>query len=49
MQIVVPAGIVMVDGIILSKIKIKVHDFIKASKNKNTSVKVLSVIQVLPL
>ena len=44
MQILVPAGIVMADGIILSKIKIKVDDFIKASKNKNTSVKVSSLI-----
>ena len=40
MQILAFAGIMMVDGIILFKIKIKVDDFMKASKNKNTSVKV---------
>jgi len=44
MQILVLAGIMTVDGIILCKIKIKVDDFMKTSKNKNTSVKVSSVI-----
>jgi len=34
----------MVNGITLSKIKIKIDDFMKASKNKNTLVKVPSVI-----
>ena len=34
MQILAPAGIVMVDGIILSKIKIKVDDFIRHLKIK---------------
>ena len=48
MQILALAGIMM-DGTILFKIKIKVDDFMKASKDKNTSVKVSSVIQVRPL
>jgi len=43
-QILALAGIMLVDGIILFKIKIKIDDFMKASKNKNTSVKVSSVI-----
>ena len=38
------AGIIMVNGIIFSKIKIKIDDFMKASTNKNTAVKVASVI-----
>jgi len=42
-QILALVGIINdVDGIILSKIKIKVDDFMKASKNKNTLVKVSS-------
>ena len=36
MQILTLAGIMMMDGI-------KVHDFMKATRNKNTSVKVSSV------
>ena len=44
MQIHALEGIVMVDGIILSKIKIKVDDFMNASKNKKISVKVTSVV-----
>ena len=44
MQILALAGIMTVDGIILCKIKIKVDDFMKTSKNKNTSVKVSSMI-----
>jgi len=48
-QILALAGIIMVNGIILSKIKIKIDDFVKASKNKNTSVKVPSVTLVIPL
>jgi len=43
-QILALAGIMMVNGIILSKIKIKIDDFMKASKNKNILVKVPSVI-----
>jgi len=43
-QILALASIMTVDGIILFKIKIKVSDFMKTSKNKNTSVKVSSVI-----
>ena len=38
MQILALAGIMM-DGTILFKIKIKVDDFMKVSKDKNTSVK----------
>ena len=44
MQILALAGIMMVNVIILSKIKIKIDDIMKASKNENTSVKVPSVI-----
>ena len=44
MQIIALAGIIMVNGIILSEIKIKIDDFRKASKSKNTAVKVPSVI-----
>ena len=43
-QIIALAGIIMVNGIILSEIKIKIDDFRKASKSKNTAVKVPSVI-----
>ena len=43
MQILALAGIMMVNVIILSKIKIKIDDIMKASKNENTSVKVPSV------
>ena len=45
MQILALAGIMMVNVIILSKIKIKIDDIMKASKNENTSVKVPSVRQ----
>ena len=44
MQILALAGIMMVNVIILSKIKIKIDDIMKAFKNENTSVKVPSVI-----
>ena len=46
MQILALAGIMMMNLIILSKIKIKIKidDIMKASKNENTSVKVPSVI-----
>ena len=44
MQILALAGIMMVNVIILSKIKI--DDIMKASKNENTSVKVPSVIRL---
>ena len=43
-QILALAGIIMVKGNILSKIKIKIDDFMDASKNKNIAVKVPSVI-----
>ena len=38
----------MVDGVFIL-FEIKVDDFMKASESRNTSVKVLSVIEVLPL
>jgi len=41
-------GIMMVDGVFIL-FEIKVDDFMKASESRNTSVKVLSVIEVLPL
>ena len=44
MQILALAGIMMMNVIILSKIKIKIDDIMKASKNEKTSVKVPSVI-----
>ena len=44
MQILALADIIMVNGIILSKIKIIIDEFMKAPKNKNKSVKVPSVI-----
>ena len=44
MQILALAGIMTMDGIILCKVKIKIDDFMKTSKNKNTSVKVSPVI-----
>lgn len=44
MQILALAGIMMMNVIILSKIKIKIDDIMKASTNENTSVKVPSVI-----
>ena len=44
MQILALVGIILVNGIMLSKIKIKLDDFMKASKNKNTAVKVPSVL-----
>ena len=39
----------MVSGIILSEIKIKIDNFMKASKNKNTSVKEPSYASQLSL
>ena len=44
MQILALVGIMMMNVIILSKIKIKINDIMKASKKENTSVKVPSVI-----
>jgi len=47
-QILGLPGIMMVDGVFIL-FEIKVDDFMKASESRNTSVKVLSVIEVLPL
>ena len=44
MQILAMAGLIMVNGIILSEIKIRIDDFMEAYKNKNTAVKVPSMI-----
>ena len=44
MQILALAGITMVKGIIFSKIKIKIDDFMETAKNKNKAVRVPSVI-----
>ena len=43
MQVLALAGIIMVNGIILFEIKINIDDFMEASKNINTAVKVPSV------
>ena len=46
-RILTLAGIILVNGIILSKINMKIADFMEASKIKNTVVKVPSAIYPL--
>ena len=48
MQFVTLACIIIMKGRVMLKIKIKINDVVQASKNKNTSLYVSSLISPLP-